>query len=119
MHDPASLEIGATQKGGTPKQGVGDAPSLWGREEEQALSPILVGDIDPVLACFRFERRSLQQSLAVPQEPFSTSGWNGTVRGEDDLPSAEREGKKRIRPNDKRAKQQNGASQGRAGPQEC
>src|SRR5262245_45713585 len=79
----------------------------------------LVGDIKSVLAPPGFERRSLQQSLAVTQKPFSASGWNRMVRSDNDLPTAERERKKRIRPNEQRAEQCGSGTQCRAGPQQC
>ena len=42
-------------------------------------APILVSNINSVLAAFGLERRSLQQSLAVTQKPLSARWWNRTA----------------------------------------
>src|SRR5215470_2765919 len=101
MYDPAGLKVGATQEGVTAKTEIpGKAPAFRLREKEQALSPFVVSNIEPVVAPLGFQRRSLQQPFAVTQNPLSAPRRNGMVRGNTDLPGAERECKKRIRPSD-------------------
>jgi hypothetical protein len=36
-----------------------------------------------------FERRAIQQSLAVVKKTLSADGWDWTVRGDDDFSSTE------------------------------
>ena len=76
----AAVKIGATHKGMTAKTVIpGKAPGVGLRDKEQALSPIVVGNIEPILAPLGFERRPVQQSFAVPEKPISATGRNGTV----------------------------------------
>src|SRR5215475_4742566 len=91
MDDPAVVKVSAAQKGMTAKTRIpGEAPGVGGEDEEQAVSPAVVGHIEPVLTPLGFERRPVQQSFAVTKKPLSATGRNGTVRGDNELPRAER-----------------------------
>ena len=120
VDDLTSLKIGAAQEGMTAKIIIpGEAPSLAVRDKKQTLSPILVGDIEPVLAPHGFERRPLQQPFAVPQKSLPTGRRNGVIGNNGELPGAERECKQRVRPSDQGDKHQRNDRHGRGGPQEC
>src|SRR5215470_18968615 len=79
MYDPAGLKVGATQEGVTAKTEIpGKAPAFRLREKEQALSPFVVSDIEPVVAPLGFQRRfnSLSQSRRTRSPPLGGMGWS-------------------------------------------
>jgi hypothetical protein len=69
---PTGLEVGPTQES-VPDETVvvSDASGIGMWEEEQTMSPVLIGDVETVLAGFGLERRPLKQSLAIAQKSFS------------------------------------------------
>src|SRR5260370_20762821 len=71
---PTGLEVGATQES-VPDETVvvGDASGIGMWEEEQTMSPVLIGDVETVLAGFGLERRPLKQSLPISPETFSAT----------------------------------------------
>src|SRR5215813_8931860 len=104
MDHSAALKVGAAQKGMAAKTGIpSEAPAFGPWDKEQALSPGVIGHIEPVLAALGLKRRALQQSFAVPKKPLSATGRNGMVRGNNDPAGTERERKKRTRPGDQGA----------------
>jgi len=56
MNNLAALKVSATHKGVTSKTVIpSEAPAIAVWDKEQALSPIVVGHIEPVLAALGFE----------------------------------------------------------------
>src|SRR5262249_19144193 len=81
MDDPAALKVGAAQKGTAGKTGIpSEAPTFGLWKKEQALSPGVVGHIEPVLAALGLEDRALQQPFAGPQKPPSAGGPEWAAR---------------------------------------
>jgi len=116
MDDPATVKLGTTQEGMASKAGIpGEAPAFGLRKKESALPPVVVCDINPVLAPFGFERRAVQQSVALTQKPLSASERNGPVRENNDPPRASRECKQRLRPSDQGTQGQRTDGQRQAG----
>jgi hypothetical protein len=116
MDDATGLKIGTAQESGAHKP-VGEAPGLGVPTKEQALSPVLVGDVDVISVALRLEWRPFQQSLAVTQKSFSTGRRNRSIRVDSNFANAKRVSKQRIRVCNQAAEQEKWRKKNRADPQ--
>jgi hypothetical protein len=79
-HNPNALHGRSRNRRRSGKQccqTIGEAPRFGVRPKEQAVSPVLIGNVNAILAPISFEWRPIQQSLAVMEKPFSAGGGMG------------------------------------------